>query len=79
MVYTNYTLKPRLENIQTIFFNTLKLYSAQILNSSANREQKNAIFPLPHDKILTADRSEKERFSVNRLIKKKLNRQTDRL
>ena len=47
------------------FFNTLKLYSAQKIGLNRKPWAKNAIFPPPHDEILTVNRSEKERFSVN--------------
>ena len=59
------------------FFNTLKLYSAQKIGFKRKPwAKKNVIFPPPHDKILTVNRSEKERFSANR---KRSNRQTVRL
>ena len=65
MVYTNYTLKPRLENKQTIFFNTLKLYSTQKIGINHKPWAINAIFPPSHNEILTAYHSEKVRISVN--------------
>ena len=52
------------------FFNTLKLYSAQKIGLIRKPWAKKGIFAPPHYEILTANRSEKERFSVNRQIKK---------
>ena len=58
------------------FFNTMKLYSAQKIGLNCKPWAKKGILVPPHYEILTANRSEKERFSVNRQIKKD---QTSRL
>ena len=62
MVYKNYTLKPRLENKQ-FFQHPEAIFHSKKMDSTANREP-------PHNKILTANCSEKERFSVNWQIKR---------
>ena len=65
MVYSNYTLKPRLENKQTIFLTPWSCIPLKKIGLNRKPWAKNAIFPPPHDEILTVNRSEKERFSVN--------------
>ena len=74
MVYTRYTLKPRLENKQTIFSTlTLKLYifRSKYRIQPQNVRKKNAIFPP------TAQKGAFFRKPTD--IKKRSNRQTDRL
>ena len=66
MVYTNYTLKPRLENN---FFNPLKLYSTQKIGLNTNCAQK-TLFSATARRNLNCQPLRKGAFSVNRQIKK---------
>ena len=79
MVYTNYTLKPRLENKQTIFFNTLKLYSAQKIGLNRKPCAKKRYFSATARLNLDRQPLRKGAFFRKPKDKKESNRQTARL